>query len=102
MRSDGMQDIPDREDLDATLAAQRKKREFKEEDWFYKLRIIVLGITAFLAASVILIYLWHLVMPCGVRWLTEIDLGRIERMSATIIVGTIGSLATTYFFKNKR
>ena len=91
----------DAEDLDATLADQRKRRDFREENWFYRVRIGFLLGGAVAALVFIAVYLLHLLLPECLRWLSEPDVSRLEKAALTIIVGIVCSLATTYFFGRK-
>jgi hypothetical protein len=77
----------------------QKKRE---SIWLYRIRIFFLLIASFCTASLIIVYLWHLVVSVRWRWLTPNDMARIEGLAVTIIVGLIMSGATTYFFKRKK
>ena len=92
-------DIPRREDVDVELAEKRKRRVFREEGWFYRVRIAAVCICAFIALSVVCIYVWHLVLPETWCWLNEARLARIENAASMIVVGVIGTLSASYFLK---
>ena len=85
--------------LEDELEAKRKKRDFSEEGWFYWVRIIAVGVVAVLSLSIIIIYWWHLVGYEPWRWLKDCEVIHIERAAITIVVGIVGTLATTYFLK---
>lgn len=85
--------------LERELDAKRKKRDFSEEGWFYWVRIIAVGVVAFLSLSIIIIYWWHLIGHESYKWLNKEEVIHIERTAVAIIVGIVGTLATTYFLK---
>lgn len=72
---------------------------FKEEYWFYCVRVGFLILSAFLSLAVVAVYMWHVIGPESLRWLCESDLTRLKDLAITIIVGLLMSTTTTYFFK---
>lgn len=85
--------------LEEELEEKRKRRDFSEEGWFYWVRIIAVGVVAFLSLSIIIIYWWHLIGHESCKWLNKDEVIHIERTAVAIIVGIVGTLATTYFLK---
>lgn len=85
-------------DVDEELAAGRKRRTFNEENWFYRIRIVSACAISFLVAVLVIIYFWHIAGPCC-RWLTEVEMDRLERLTTTVIAGVVASLSVSYIFK---
>lgn len=97
-------DIDENKEADAsadpdTYQCARDKMSFKEEVWFYCVRVAFLVISAVLTFSVVAVYMWHVVGPEKWRWLCDSDLTRLKDLAITIIVGLLMSTTTTYFFK---
>lgn len=86
-------------ELAAELAEKRKRRDFSEEGWFYRVRVGALQLISLLSGAVIVVYWWHLLAPECCHWLSVGSLNRIERMAVTIIVGIVGTLSTSFFLK---
>jgi hypothetical protein len=86
---------------DKPLEYKRKELFFKEELWFYYVRVFFLLLSAICSATVVVIFLFHLTMPERFRWLDGNELERIRELALTIIVGLVMSGSTTYFFKKK-
>ena len=78
---------------------KRRSMHFKEEVWFYWVRVGFLIVSAFGSFSVVLVYMWHLIGPSSCRWLCENELTKLKELALTIIVGLLMSVTTTYFFK---
>ena len=87
--------------LQKELSKKRKLREFSEESWFYWLRVVAAGFTAIVAIIVVTIYWLHILAPECCRWLASDDLNRIERMTATIIVGIVATLSVSFLLKKR-
>lgn len=77
----------------------RNKMSFKEEFWFYCVRVGFLLLSSFLSLAVVIVYMWHVIGPESLRWLCDSDLSRLKDLAITIIVGLLMSTTTTYFFK---
>lgn len=91
-------------DADADIdefAPERRKQDFKEATWFYRVRVCFLLATSVVASCIVIVYLWHLVMPHSARWLDTHNVAEIKDLAVTIIVGLSMSFTTTYFFKRK-
>lgn len=80
-------------------SVERKKMSFKEERWFYFVRVGFLVVSSVLTFFVVVIYMWHLLGPSSYRWLCSDDLVKLKDLAITIIVGLLMSTTTTYFFK---
>ncbi len=89
------------QELESELDEKRKRRDFSEEGWFYWVRIIAVGLIAFLSFSIIIIYWWHLIGYHEWRWLKGDELAHIEKTAIAIIVGVAGTLAATFFLKKR-
>lgn len=87
-------------DLDE-YASQRRKLNFQEENWFYRVRVGFLLIVSASTVLVTLCYLWHLAAPEAWRWLTPKNVADIKDLALAIIVGLSMTVLTTYFFKRK-
>ena len=87
--------------VDSPIEQQRKELSFREERWHYYTRILFLGIASFCTASVVLVFLFHLVAPESWRWLGADEVSRIRELAVAIIVGLVMSWTTSYFFKRK-
>lgn len=86
-------------ELEEELEEKRKRRDFSEEGWFYRIRVGALWTTSTLSLSAIAVYWWHLLGPTCWHWLQDESLDRIERMATTIIVGIVGTLSAGFFLK---
>jgi hypothetical protein len=73
--------------------------ENKEKVWLYRVRMSILGTTAVFTVVIVLVFLWNLIAPTSLRWLSIDDWERIKELSIAIIVGLLMSISTTYFFK---
>lgn len=80
---------------------KRRQLNFKEENWFYRVRVAFLIIVSSFTLGIIFCYLWHLVAPKEWRWLEDIKESGLKDLALSIIVGLSMSLITTYFFKRK-
>ena len=95
-------DTPSDEDgFERQLKKKRSERDFKEETWFYWMRVAAICTTAFFSFSILFVYWVHLVGVARWYWLDQAGLARIENMAITIIVGVAGTLSTSYFLKKK-
>jgi len=93
---------PDEEiDVDEGLKKARAQLSFNEEQWLYRIRIILIGIMVLVTVAVLVIFLLHLVLPDSCRWLTAPEVEGIKGVAVTIAGGLIMSGATAYFFKKK-
>jgi len=78
------------------------KMSFHEKRWFYGVRV---GSLIFVCAAtfvVVSIYVAHLVLPTGCRWLDAQDMSSLKDLSISITVGLLMSATTTYFFRGGR
>ena len=73
------------------FSAKRKVLSYKEERWFYNVRIGFLIFTSAASLIVVGIYMWHLVAPCSWCWLSDAGLVRLKDLALTIIVGAVSS-----------
>lgn len=78
---------------------KRRSMHFKEEVWFYWVRVGFLIVSALGCLAVVFVYMWHLIGPNSYRWLCDSDLTKLKELALTIIVGLLMSVTTTYFFK---
>lgn len=81
------------------LAVKREFMTFREEVWFYWVRVIILVAAAFGTIGVVGVYMWHIVGPASCRWLCDTDLTKLKDLAITVVVGMLMSVATTYFFR---
>lgn len=88
-------------EIDTPFAQKRQAMSYHEDRWFYWVRVGFLLLASVVSAAIVIIYLWHLVMPQNLRWLCDNDFSRLKDLALTIIVGIILSLTTTYFFNKK-
>lgn len=88
------------DDIDE-YAPERRKQNFKEDTWFYYVRVGFLLVTSVGAACIVFIYLWNLLAPSSWRWLDTHNMAEIRDLAVAIIVGLSMSFTTTYFFKRK-
>lgn len=85
--------------IEKELDAKRKQRAFREEGWFYYVRIGAVCVCAVGAFAVALTFIWHLIAPEKYCWLTPDRIAHIESAASMIIVGVIGTLSASYFLK---
>lgn len=88
-------------DVDEEIGQKRRKRDFQEETWFYRVRVGFLLTVSCACVGVVLCYLWHLVAPEHLRWLSPENISALKDLALSIIVGLSMTMLTTYFFKRK-
>lgn len=88
----------DSEDADNDEWLQWQKDEHRAFHWV-KMGCIY-GVPV-LAAVVIIVYFWNLLMPSCVRWLCTEELSGIQSLAISIVSGVSTSLAVNYFYKSK-
>lgn len=90
------------EDIERPFTRERQRMSFREDVWFYWVRVGFLLFASLATLGVVSIYMLHLVIPVEWRWLCDSDMTRLKDLSLTIIVGLLMSVTTTYFFRKKR
>ena len=88
-------------DVDAELEEKRKRRSFREETWFYYVRIVFLGFVSVLGLVVASSYVLHLILPESWRWLSSDQLSSLKDVTISIVTGALISQVTTYFLSKK-
>ncbi len=91
----------DDDGFERQLKREQIQRDFREEGWFYWIRI---GALLFIAVSGLLIvssYILHLILPEKWHWLGSQQLQDAKGLAITIITGAIISQTTTYLLRKK-
>lgn len=101
-----MRDVPEsdiRQDdeihADAEFAHKRKSMIFSGERTLYWFKI---GLTVFftvLGGLLVVAYAWHVAGPESYRWISDMNLERLERFSISILSGVVATIAVMYLFK---
>ncbi|MBQ7607223.1 MAG: hypothetical protein IJU76_04565 [Desulfovibrionaceae bacterium] len=65
------------------------------------IKLCGLVFSVFTTLSIVAIYLWHLVAPEKLQWMSPAQLTELRGLAITIITGLILSQLTAYFYKNR-
>ncbi len=93
-----------RQTLKEELKEQKARNDHNRSETFkdifhfsigFVLRILLWG-----SALILIVRIWHLVIPSWQRWLSEDELGEIDKLLSYIIVGSFGSFVMKYMQKN--
>lgn len=89
---EGNSDAPSDADIEKPFVKERQRMSFREDVWFYWVRVGFLLFASLATLGVITVYMLHLVMPADWRWLCDSDMTRLKDLSLTIIVGLLMSV----------
>lgn len=86
-------------DPDEDGAKQLRKLERREKSAVYWERIVIIFVLVFLCLAILCVFVWHLIMPSSLRWLSEAEIETIKNISLSTFGGLLGTVATNYFLK---
>lgn len=64
-------------------------------------KLIAILFIPLLASACVLVYVLHILLPEGWRWLREEDLSSLRSLSVSVLAGVISSVAIGYFVPKK-
>lgn len=73
--------------------------ELGETNLKYSLRRYVAGGLTFCAGIILLVFIWHLIMPSCLRWLPPEELTSLKNLALTMFGALAMSIATLFFTK---
>lgn len=83
------------EELEADLESQHRR---DDKIVLHRIKKYSLIAFAIVAGITVVVYLWHVFMPEGARWLSDQEVGEIRSFALSICTGVGAALVGNYFF----
>ncbi|MEI0605024.1 hypothetical protein R4K55_12475 [Brachyspira alvinipulli] len=89
-------------DLDNELKDEEKRQIISEKKLIFCLKKAAIIVCFGSLIAIFITYIYHLIFPNNLRWLSENNLSEIKSIAVAVGSGVFSSLVSSYFFNSKK
>ena len=90
------------EDLDTKAKNEEKMQSISEKKFIFIVKIFAIVVCPICLIAIFITYMFHLILPNNLRWLSENNLSEIKSIAVAVCSGVFSSLVSSYFFNSKK